>query len=71
VFKQSNAPRMTNVTFSIREGTVIPRTVRVVEVPDVIVEVHPEWRGYRYFIVKEELVIVEPDTLRIVAVINV
>jgi hypothetical protein len=71
VFKQSNAPRVTNVSFSIKEGTVIPRTVRVVEVPDVIIEVHPEWHGYRYFIANEELVIVEPETLRIVAVINV
>jgi hypothetical protein len=62
---------MNNVTFSIREGTVIPRTVRVAEIPDVIVEVHPEWRGYRYFIVNNELIIVEPDTLRIVAVVDV
>jgi hypothetical protein len=71
VFKGSNAPRVSNVNFSINVGTVVPRTVRVIEIPDVIVEIHPEWRGYRYFIVNEELVIVEPDTLRIVAVIDV
>jgi hypothetical protein len=71
VFKGSNAPRMSKVDFSIREGTVIPRTVRVVDVPDVIVEIHPEWRGYKYFIVDNELIIVEADTLRIVAVIDV
>jgi hypothetical protein len=71
VFKSSNAPRASNVNFTINVGTVVPRTVRIVDVPDVIVEVHPEWRGYRYFIVNDELVIVEPDTLRIVAVIDV
>jgi hypothetical protein len=43
----------------------------VVEIPDVIVEVHPEWRGYQYFLVNEELVVVDPDTRRIVAVIDV
>jgi hypothetical protein len=71
VFKERNAPRVGKVDFSIREGTIIPRSVHVVEVPDVIVEVHPEWRSYKYFIVNEELVIVDPATLRIVAVIDV
>jgi hypothetical protein len=71
VIKERNAPRVGKVDFQIREGVVIPRTVRMVEVPNVIVEVHPEWRGYKYFLVNDELVIVEPDTLRIVAVIDV
>jgi hypothetical protein len=71
VLKERSAPRVGKVDFSIREGTVIPRTVRVVEIPDVIVEIHPEWRGYKYFLVNEELVVVDPDTLRIVAVIDV
>jgi hypothetical protein len=71
VFKEKNAPRVSNVDFSINVGTVVPRTVHIVEVPEVIVTVHPEWRGYRYFIVNEEIVVVEPDTLKIVAVIDV
>ncbi len=71
VFKGSNAPRVGKVDFAVRAGTVVPKTVRIVEIPEVIVDIHPEWRGYKYFIVNEELVIVEPDTLRIVAVIAV
>jgi hypothetical protein len=71
VFKEKNAPRVSKAEFSIREGSVVPRTVKIIEVPDLIVEVHPEWRGFKYFIVNSELVIVEPDTLRIVAVIDV
>jgi hypothetical protein len=71
VFKERNAPRVSKVDFSLNVGTVVPRTVHIVEVPDVIVTVHPEWRGYRYFIVNDEIVVVEPDTLKIVAVIDV
>jgi Protein of unknown function (DUF1236) len=71
VLKERNAPRVGKVDFAIREGTVVPRTVRVVEIPQVIVEIHPEWRGFKYFLVNDELVIVEPDTLRIVAVVDV
>lgn len=71
VLRERDAPRMSRVDFSLNVGTVVPRTVRVVAVPEVIVEVHPEWRGFRYFLVNEQLVIVEPDTLRIVAIVDV
>jgi hypothetical protein len=71
VFKEKNAPRVSKVDFSLNVGTVVPRTVHIVEVPEVIITVHPEWRGYRYFIVNDEIVVVEPDTLKIVAVIDV
>jgi len=42
-----------------------------VTVPDTIVRIHPAWRGYSYFIVDDEIIIVEPNTLRIVAVLTV
>ena len=38
--------------------------------PTTIVEIHPAWRGYMYFVVDDEIIIVEPGTLRIVAVIT-
>jgi hypothetical protein len=71
VLKRSDAPRVTNVDFSIRVGTAVPRTVRFVEVPDELIVINPQWRGYRYFIVNDQIVIVEPDTLKIVAVLDV
>jgi hypothetical protein len=40
-----------------------------VPVPSSIVEIEPEWRGLMYFLIGDELVIVEPNTLKIVAVI--
>jgi hypothetical protein len=43
----------------------------VVAVPEVLVEVHPEWRGFRYFVYNDEIIIVEPDTLKIVAIVAV
>ena len=64
-----NAPRVTNINFSINVGTVVPRTVRVVAVPATLVEIHPAWRGYMYFVHGDDIIIVEPGTLRIVAVI--
>lgn len=67
----ASAPKVTNVNFSLNVGTVVPRTVSLVAVPETIVVIHPQWRGYRYFVVRDEIVIVEPDTLKIVAVLEV
>ena len=72
VLQGSNAPRVTNVNFSINVGTVVPRTgVTLVAVPTTLVEIHPAWRGYLYFIVGERIIIVEPDSHKIVAVLVV
>ena len=61
---------MTNVNFSLTVGTVVPRTVRIVVLPPRVVEIYPAWRGYYYFLVGDQIVIVEPDTLRIVFIID-
>src|SRR6266540_722308 len=66
IIKESNAPRVTNVDFSLNVGTVVPRTVTIVVLPMTVVEIYPAWRGYYYFIVGDRIVIVEPGTLRIV-----
>jgi hypothetical protein len=70
VLTGSNVPRATNVNFSISVGTVVPRSVRVVAVPTTIVEIHPQWRGFLYFVVGDEIIIVDRNH-RIVAVIAV
>ena len=70
VLRGGNVNRVSNVNFNISVGTVVPRSVHLVAVPSTIVEVHPAWRGFLYFVVNDEIVIVEPGTLRIVAVIT-
>jgi len=63
--------RVSNVNVSINVGTVVPRSVKLVTVPTTIIEIHPAWRGYVYFIVDERIIIVEPQTKKIVAVLVV
>jgi putative peptidoglycan binding protein/uncharacterized protein DUF1236 len=70
VLTRSNAPRVDSVNFSINVGTTVPTRVRVVEVPDVLIRIHPEWRGHRYFVVRDEIVIVD-NSHRIVSVVPV
>ncbi len=66
-----SAPRVTNVNFDIKVGVAVPRTVRVAPLPATIISIEPEWRGYMYFVYNDEIIIVEPRTLKIVAVLEV
>jgi hypothetical protein len=58
-----------NVHFNVSVGTRIPRSVHVVVLPEEIVLLIPEYRGYDYFLIGDEIVIVDPRTLEIVAII--
>jgi len=71
VLAQPQAPKISRneVNFNIRVGTVVPRTVTVAPLPAAVVEIHPAWRGYSYILVGDEIVILEPASLRIVAII--
>ena len=58
------------MNFNVSVGAVVPSTVQVVVHPPRVVEIYPQWRGYRYFIVGDRIIIVEPDTLRVVFIID-
>ena len=67
---REHGPRFSgNANFDVTVGARIPRSVHVAVLPEEIVRLVPEYRGYEYFLVGEEIVIVDPRTLEIVAVI--
>lgn len=72
VIEGRNAPRVGHVDFDVRVGTVLPhRDVHIVPVPETLVRIEPEWRGYLYFVYEHEVVVVNPRDMRIVAVLEV
>src|SRR6266498_1232 len=60
-----------NVNFDVRVGTRIPRSFHLFAVPEDIVVIAPRFRGFRFFIVEDEIVFVDPVTFEIVAVMPV
>ena len=64
-----NAKPVTNVNFSLSVGTVVPRDVHFQPLPAEVVEVMPQYRGYNFIVVREDIVIVEPSTYKIVDVL--
>jgi hypothetical protein len=70
VVKESSA-RVENVDFSLSVGTVVPRHIKLVTLPAELVEIVPQYRSYRFIIVRDEILIIDPNTFRIVAIIPV
>jgi hypothetical protein len=68
--KERSAPRVDRVEFDLSVGTAVPRSVRFVAVPNTIVAIEPSWRGYDYFMVGDQIVIVDPRSMEIVAIIE-
>jgi hypothetical protein len=54
-----DVPRADRVNFEVEVGRPVPREVRIREVPTTLVEIYPEWRGHEYFVVNDEIVIVD------------
>jgi hypothetical protein len=75
VIDARNAPRVSSVQFNVGVGTVIPRPeytrIHVVPVPEYLVRIEPRWRGLEYFVFRDEVVIVNPRDLRIIAIVPV
>jgi Putative peptidoglycan binding domain/Protein of unknown function (DUF1236) len=70
VLASRDVPRVDHVNFSIVVGTVVPTSVRIVEVPETLIEIHPDWRGQMYFVVRDEIIIVD-HSHRIIAIVPV
>jgi hypothetical protein len=66
---QRHTARVSHPNFSVKIGTTIPHNVHLVVLPEDIVTLVPEYRGFDYILVGEDILIVDPDSLRIVAVI--
>jgi hypothetical protein len=61
--------RPVDVDFRIAAGGVVPPRVALQPLPPDIVAVVPQYRNYRYFVTRDQVVIVEPARKTIIAVI--
>jgi outer membrane biosynthesis protein TonB len=68
--KGEKAERLTNVQFSISIGDAVPGSVHFYRLPARIVEYAPQYRDFDYILVGDDILIVDPSTHRIVAVIS-
>jgi hypothetical protein len=70
VIRSQHVQPLANVNFSISVGTRVPRDVRFNPLPAEVVTVYPEWRGYEFVLVNNQIIVIDPRTFEIVAVID-
>jgi hypothetical protein len=61
-------PRVSNLS-DVRINAVIPRSVRLAAIPEEVVRIYPRFRRHQAFIYRNEMVVVDPLTSRVVAVL--
>jgi hypothetical protein len=69
VIKKQNV-KPVHGNFSINIGTRVPSTVHYYPLPVEVVTIYPEWRGYNYILVGNQILVIDPDTREIVAVLD-
>jgi len=69
-FTSSHANVVSDVNFKVSVGTTVSEHVHLAPVPEEIVRIDPQYRGYDYVVVRDEIVIVQPRTRKIVEVIH-
>jgi len=71
VIREQRVAPVTNVNFSIAVGTRIPSEVRFHPLPAEVVTIYPEWRGYDYVLVRDQILVIDPRSHEIVAILDV
>jgi hypothetical protein len=62
------APAHLNV--SVQVGTRVPDSVHFYPMPQEVVVIYPEWRGYDYILVGDQVLVIDPRTHEIVAILD-
>lgn len=57
------------VDFSVKAGSEVPRELRLYSLPAEVVEIVPQYRDNRFMIVDKEILIVDPSSQKIVAIL--
>jgi hypothetical protein len=64
-----NVARVNSANFSVSVGARVPRDVHIAVLPPEVVTIVPEYRGFEYVMVGDQLLIIDPSTLEIVAIL--
>jgi hypothetical protein len=70
VIRDQHVAPVNNVNFSIAVGTRVPHDLSFHPLPAEIVNIYPDWRGYEFILVRDQIIVVDPQSFEIVAVLN-
>jgi hypothetical protein len=70
VIRDQHVAPAEHVNFSISVGTRVPHDVRFYPLPAEVITYYPEWRGYEFILVGDQVVVIDPRSFEIVAVLD-
>jgi len=72
VIKQQKVERIepSKLNVSISVGVRLPATVHYYPMPTEVITIYPEWRGYDYILVGDQIIVVDPRSHEIVAILD-
>lgn len=68
--QQLGTSRPVTVRERVTVGMTVPESVELQSVPETIVSEVPSVRGHRYFVYEDNVVIVDPQTRRVVTIVQ-
>ena len=67
---RQNKVEPAHLNVSVRVGTRVPESVRFYPLPAEVFVVYPEWRGFDYILVGDQILVINPRTHEIVAILE-
>jgi hypothetical protein len=67
----SRARVESNVHVNVTVGAVVPRDIHVEVLPEDVIQIVPQYEGFDYIIVGDNILIIDPNTMEIVDVVPV
>ena len=69
LFQRFKVPSV-QLNVSVSVGTRIPDSVQFYPLPEEAYVIYPEWRGFDYILVGDQIVVLDPRTHEIVAILD-
>jgi hypothetical protein len=70
LMRDRNIPQVSNPTFNVAVGATVPNNTQLAPLPSAVLRLYRGFRGDRVTMVGNELVIVNPSSYQIVAVLS-
>jgi hypothetical protein len=66
----SNPPNQTRTNFSVSVGASVPRQIGTQPLPPELIDIMQKYRGDEYVMLNNQMIVVEPKSRRIVAIVS-
>lgn len=71
IIEQRGGRRISRTDFNVRIGAIAPPNIAFAPLPPEVVSIVPQYRGYDYVMVEDDIAIIDPSDRRVVSMLDV